>query len=156
MANPWVEWFGVLAIEGDPTEDGRLIEAGALVHPDRAPVPVLRPKLRPDGEWAAMDLAGYIGEWTRRGSVIVGRGHGAVSKRQLVAVDLSNMDGSHWVAEGSWIVTSATIAGVTLTDNPCWLGRAYIEPVSGSLCSNAQHLISRQLGCPACYPVVDA
>lgn len=150
MASPWVEWFGVLAIEGEPTEDWRLIEAGALVRPDQAPVPVLRPRLRPDGEWATIDLAGYVEEWTRRGSVIVGRGHGAICGRELVGVDLSNLRGSDWVPDGPWTVKSATIAGLTLTNNPCWAGRTYIEPIRESPCGAHQ---DRQLSCATCYPI---
>lgn len=67
------EWEGVLIVEGLPSGDGRMIEAGGLTWRD-LPVPLMLQTVNAAGHDGAV-IAGSIHEIERQGHEIIGRGY---------------------------------------------------------------------------------
>ena len=81
------EWEGVLTVEGVPSGDGRLIEAGSLTWRE-LPVPLMLQTVNAPGHEGAV-ICGSICEVEREGKTIVGRGYfssndAGVAARQLL------------------------------------------------------------------------
>ncbi len=138
-----MRWVGVLAIEGEWTEDDRLIEEGALI------------------PWSSMvSDVGPVEEWVRRpskvirGSLIVGRGVGDVRRWQEVGTDLDILEAEYAGDEEgfgiSTVIKSAALIGVTPGFSSGWPGRTFIAPELPSVCTEHE---DRRLVCAACCPL---
>ncbi|QDH91654.1 hypothetical protein QDA01_gp35 [Microbacterium phage Cinna] len=105
-------WSGTIAVEGRPTDDGRMLTPGAVTWGD-----LPRPLLNPDTGLAL----GQVDTITREGDLLRATGSWTEEDEEVgLAIALVSAEADFQGVGAVMVVTAGVIQGVYVSESPAW------------------------------------